>query len=335
MIEMAEPKKTLNDAGALSFYHRSVLLDEVLEMLLVAPGRTYLDGTLGGGGHSEALLEAGAIVVGVDQDEDALVHARKRLARFGERFMGVHASFGDVAEVLGAMGIHQLDGALLDLGVSSYQIDTPERGFSFQNDGPLDMRMNRLSPVSARELVNTASAEQLERIFREYGEEPNAKKIAQRLTRDRMVRPLQSTFDLVRSVESVSPRRGKTHPATKVFQALRIAVNRELEVIPRGLEGLAQLLRVGARLAVITFHSLEDRIVKQYFQRHSTPALDRPEWSAPRANPDCIFKKVTGKPVIPSEVEQHANPRSRSAKLRVVEKLDPPLLRTSDAGPPH
>jgi 16S rRNA (cytosine1402-N4)-methyltransferase len=335
MIEMAEPKKTLNDAGALSFYHRSVLLDKVLEMLLVAPGRTYLDGTLGGGGHSEALLEAGAIVVGVDQDEDALAHARKRLARFGERFMGVHASFGDVAEVLGAMGIHQLDGALLDLGVSSYQIDTPERGFSFQNDGPLDMRMNRLSPVSARELVNTASAEQLERIFREYGEEPNAKKIAQRLTRDRMVRPLQSTFDLVRSVESVSPRRGKTHPATKVFQALRIAVNRELEVIPRGLEGLAQLLRVGARLAVITFHSLEDRIVKQYFQRHSTPTLDRPEWSAPRANPDCIFKKVTGKPVIPSEVEQHANPRSRSAKLRVVEKLDPPLLRTSDAGPPH
>jgi 16S rRNA (cytosine1402-N4)-methyltransferase len=318
----------------LPFYHRSVLLDEVLGMLLVAPGRTYLDGTLGGGGHAEAILEAGGIVVGVDQDVDALEYAKKRLARFGERFMGVHASFGDVAEVLGAMGIQQLDGALLDLGVSSYQIDTPERGFSFQNDGPLDMRMNRSSPVSARELVNTASAEQLERIFREYGEESNAKKIAQRLIRDRMVRPLQSTFDLVRSVESVVPRRGKTHPATKVFQALRIAVNRELEVISRGLESLTQLLRVGGRLGVITFHSLEDRIVKQYFQRHSTSTLDRPEWSAPRPNPDCIFKKVTGKPIVPSEAEQRSNPRSRSAKLRVVEKIDSPFLRPSNAGPP-
>jgi 16S rRNA (cytosine1402-N4)-methyltransferase len=174
----------------------------------------------------------------------------------------------------------------------------------------------------------------LERILREYGEESNAKKIAQRLIRDRMVRPLQSTFDLVRSVESVVPRRGKTHPATKVFQALRIAVNRELEVISRGLESLTQLLRVGGRLGVITFHSLEDRIVKQYFQRHSTSTLDRPEWSAPRPNPDCIFKKVTGKPIVPSEAEQRSNPRSRSAKLRVVEKIDSPFLRPSNAGPP-
>jgi 16S rRNA (cytosine1402-N4)-methyltransferase len=183
------------------------------------------------------------------------------------------------------------------------------------------MRMNRSASVSARDLINTASAEQLERIFREYGEEPNARKIAQRLTRDRMVRPLASTFDLVRCIESVSPRRGKTHPATKVFQALRIAVNRELEVIPRGLDALADHLREGGRLAVITFHSLEDRIVKQHFQRHSAPTIDRPEWSGPRANPECIFKKVTGKPVVPGEGEQRMNPRSRSAKLRAVEKL--------------
>jgi 16S rRNA (cytosine1402-N4)-methyltransferase len=321
MIAMAAPTEDLNDSEGLPFYHRSVLVSEVLDSLAVSPGRCYLDGTLGGGGHSEALLEAGAMVVGIDQDEDALNYARRRLARFGDRFHAVHASFGDVAQVMDSMGVRQLDGALLDLGVSSYQIDTAERGFSFQNDGPLDMRMNRSASVSARDLINTASAEQLERIFREYGEEPNARKIAQRLTRDRMVRPLASTFDLVRCIESVSPRRGKTHPATKVFQALRIAVNRELEVIPRGLDALADHLREGGRLAVITFHSLEDRIVKQHFQRHSAPTIDRPEWSGPRANPECIFKKVTGKPVVPGEGEQRMNPRSRSAKLRAVEKL--------------
>jgi 16S rRNA (cytosine1402-N4)-methyltransferase len=321
MIAMAAPTEDLNEPEGMPFYHRSVLVGEVLDSLAVLAGRCYLDGTLGGGGHSEALLEAGALVVGVDQDEDALSYARRRLARFGERFHAVHASFGDVAQVLDSMGVQQLDGALLDLGVSSYQIDTAERGFSFQNDGPLDMRMNRSSSVSARDLINTASAEQLERIFKEYGEEPNARKIAQRLIRDRMVRPLASTFDLVRCIESVSPRRGKTHPATRVFQALRIAVNRELEVIPRGLDALTNRLRAGGRLAVITFHSLEDRIVKQYFQRHSAPTIDRPEWIAPRRNPECIFQKITGKPVVPSEEEQRLNPRSRSAKLRAVEKL--------------
>ena len=335
MIAMATPTKDWNDSEEMPFYHRSVLLTEALDALALGPGRCYLDGTLGGGGHSEALLEAGAMVVGVDQDVDALCHARKRLARFGERFHAVHASFGDVSQVLDSLGVQQLDGALLDLGVSSYQIDTAERGFSFQNDGPLDMRMNRSASVSARDLVNTASAEQLERMFKEYGEEPNARKIAQRLIRDRMVRPLASTFDLVRSIESVVPRRGKTHPATKVFQALRIAVNRELEVIPRGLEALAQRLRTGGRLAVITFHSLEDRIVKHYFQRHSTPTIDRPEWSGPRVNPECIFKKVTGKPVVPTEQEQRMNPRSRSAKLRAVEKLAPASGRSSASSPPR
>lgn len=320
MIAMAAPTEDSHESGELPFYHRSVLVGEVLDSLAVLPGGCYLDGTLGGGGHAEALLEAGALVVGVDQDEDALRYARRRLARFGDRFHAVHASFGDVAQVMDSIGVRQLDGALLDLGVSSYQIDTAERGFSFQSDGPLDMRMNRSASVSARDLINTASAEQLERIFKEYGEEPCARKIAQRLIRDRMVRPLESTFDLVKCIESVSPRRGKTHPATKVFQALRIAVNRELEVIPRGLDALADRLREGGRLAVITFHSLEDRIVKQYFQRHSAPTIDRPEWSAPRANPEFIFTKVTGKPVVPSEGEQRLNSRSRSAKLRAVEK---------------
>jgi 16S rRNA (cytosine1402-N4)-methyltransferase len=311
------------------FSHVPVLLDAVVKALSPSEGKCFVDGTLGGGGHSKALLDAGATVVGIDQDPAALAYASQRLAGYGSRFHAVHASFGDVASVLDDLRIRHVHGALLDLGVSSHQLDTPERGFSFQAEGPLDMRMNPRGPVTARDLVNTASQEQLERIIREFGEEPHARRIAARLTRDRAVRPLDTTLDLVRSVESVVPRRGKNHPATRVFQALRIAVNRELEVLSRGLTALSQRLYPGGRLAIITFHSLEDRMVKQFFQRHSVPTVDRPEWSAPRANPDCIFKKQTAKPITASETELRSNPRSRSAKLRVVERLPHRTLAVS------
>ncbi len=304
-------------------YHAPVLPGEVLAALGPAPGKCFVDCTLGGGGHSELLLKAGARVIGIDQDPEAIQYASKRLSQdvFQGRFQAVHSSFGEVPKVLAGLGIHQVDGFLMDLGVSSHQLDTPERGFSFQRQGPLDMRMNTEGLVTAGDLVNTASAEQLERIFREYGEEPQARRIALKLTKERMVRPFQSTLELAGAVEEVSPRRGRTHPATRVFQALRIAVNRELEVLERTIEVLGGLLLPGGRMAVITFHSLEDRIVKQVFQRCSVPTLDRPEWAAPRPNPECIYRRVTGKPVIASEAEQRENPRSRSAKLRVVERL--------------
>lgn len=304
-------------------YHAPVLPSEVVDALQPSPGKCIVDCTLGGGGHSELLLEAGAQVIGIDQDLEAIAFASARLSteRFKGRFRAVHSSFGEIPSVMANLGIHQVDGFLMDLGVSSHQLDTAERGFSFQKQGPLDMRMNTQGLVTAGDLVNTASAEQLERIFREYGEEPQARRIALKLTKERMVRPFSSTLELAAAVESVSPRRGRTHPATRVFQALRIAVNRELEVLEKTIEVMGDLLKPGGRMAVITFHSLEDRIVKQSFQRRSAQTLDRPEWPAPRPNPECIFVRVTGKPVVAGETEEKSNPRARSAKLRVVERI--------------
>lgn len=301
-------------------YHAPVLPAEVLRAFEPVAGRLVVDCTLGGG-HSEILLEAGAEVIGIDQDPEAIAFASKRLARFGNRFRSVQSNFNQIGRVLGELGLHSVDGCLLDLGVSSHQLDSPERGFSFRADGPLDMRMSPDLTVTAADWVNTASPEQLERMFREYGEEPQARRIAQRLVKDRAVRPFRTTLELADGVERVVPRRGRTHPATQVFQALRIAVNRELEVLQQTLGVLGGLLAPGGRLAVLTFHSLEDRIVKQLFQRCSSPTIDRPEWPAPRRNPDCIYRKLTGKPAVAGAEEQRQNPRSRSAKLRVVERL--------------
>ena len=301
-------------------YHEPVLLGQTLALLAPAPGKLFVDGTLGGGGHTEAFLQAGARVIGIDQDPQALAFAGERLASFGERFVAVRANFEEITSVLDSMGIAGIDGALLDIGVSSWQLDTPGRGFSFQEDGPLDMRMNPDGPVSAADIVNTAPEEELVRIFREYGEETAARRIAQQIAKDREIRPLETTFDLVRSVEKVNPRRGRTHPATKVFQALRIAVNRELDVLNAALAAFSARLNPGGRLGVITFHSLEDRRVKTFFKARSMEWLDRPEWPAPRRNPDFQFHLLTPKAVVASEEEQSRNPRSRSAKLRVVEK---------------
>lgn len=302
-------------------YHRPVLLAETLELLLPRPGRLFIDGTLGGGGHTEALLEAGAQVIAIDQDPEALAYAGARLARFGDRLTLVRGNFAEVEAELDRLGATQVDGVLLDIGVSSHQVDSAGRGFSFAKDGPLDMRMNPDGPIRASDLVNTMSAAQLERIFRTYGEEPNARRIAGRLVRDRAVTPFETTLQLAESILSIVPRRGKTHPATRVFQALRIAVNRELEALETALPAFAARLAPGGRFAVITFHSLEDRIVKQFFQSRSAEQVDNPTWPAPRPNPDRLFQKVTGKALVAGETEQQSNPRARSAKLRVVERI--------------
>jgi 16S rRNA (cytosine1402-N4)-methyltransferase len=301
-------------------YHETILRDRTAELLAAGPGRVIVDGTLGGGGHAEALLAAGARVIGLDQDPEAIAFAQRRLADYPE-FTAVRSNFAQAGAVLDALGIPQIDGVLLDLGVSSRQIDAPERGFSFMQDGPLDMRMDPSGPVSAADLVNTMSGDQLERIFRQLGEEPAARKVAAKLVRERMVRPFTTTLQLATAVEEVIPRHGRTHPATRIFQGLRIAVNRELEVLEEALAVFAARLAPGGRFAVLTFHSLEDRIVKTFFKEHSTPTIDRPEWPEARPNPKYIFKRITHKPVIASDAEQRANPRSRSAKLRVVERI--------------
>lgn len=302
-------------------YHDSVLLAETVARLEPARGRTVLDGTVGGGGHAAALLAAGADVIAFDQDPAAIAFATRRLADWGDHLRFVRGSFANAGALLDGIGVAQIDGALLDLGVSSHQLDTPARGFSFQSEGPLDMRLDPDGPITAADLVNTMSGEQLERIFREYGEEPAARKIAARLVRERMVRPFTTTSELAEAVESVVPRHGRAHPATRVFQALRIAANRELEALEQGLAQISSRLARGGRFAVITFHSLEDRIVKTFFKHRATEWLDRPEWPEPRRNPDHIFRAITRKAVVATDAEQRANPRSRSAKLRVVERL--------------
>ena len=302
-------------------YHESVLLTETIERLAPAPGRVFLDGTIGGGGHAAALLAAGATVIGLDQDGEALEHAFRRLAEFGGRFMPVRCNFSEAGEALDGLGIAKIDGALLDLGVSSRHLDAAERGFSFMREGPLDMRMDSRGLTTAADLVNALSSEELERIFRQFGEEPAARRIATRIVRDRVAKPLVTTLDLAQLVESVVPRHSRAHPATRVFQALRIAVNRELEVLEEGLAQISARLAPGGRFAVISFQSLEDRIVKVFFKSRSVAMLDRREWPAARPNPDCIFRKITGKPVTAGAGEQRGNPRSRSAKLRVVERL--------------
>jgi 16S rRNA (cytosine1402-N4)-methyltransferase len=306
-------------------YHVPVLRDEVLEHLNAGPGRVIVDGTLGGGGHSETFLEAGATVIGIDRDPEALAHAGDRLGGFGERFRALQGNFGQADELLAAAGIGQVDGWLLDLGVSSRQLDAPERGFSFMREGPLDMRMGPSSPHRAADIVNTWDEDDLVRIFRDYGEEKAARKLARAIIQRRGDRPFQTTRDLASCIEAVSPQGGRIHPATRVFQAVRMAANDELGALERALELAPRLLRPGGRLLVISFHSLEDRLVKHWMQRTTAAWLDRPEWPAPRPNPDFGFRAITRKPVTAGAAEIARNPRSRSAKLRVVERLPNPL----------
>ncbi len=302
-------------------YHRPVLEKEVVELLEPKLGSFIVDGTCGGGGHTEALLESGANVLALDQDPDAVQHVSEQLASFGRRVTVRQANFRHAARVLDELGIRTIGGALLDLGVSSRQLENPERGFSLVRNGPLDMRMDPRTELTAATIVNEYSAEQLTRLFRELGEEPAARRIASLIVKMRNRSPFRETLPLARAIEKLAGRHGRRHPATQVFQALRMEVNDELGALEEGLRVLAERLQPGARIAVIAFHSLEDRIVKNFFRDHSREWLDRPEWPAPQRNPNYDLKLITPKPVEPSEDEQRANPRSRSAKLRVAKKI--------------
>ena len=302
-------------------YHRPVLAEEVVKLLAPKPGSLVVDGTCGGGGHTEALLRSGADVLALDQDPDAVQHVTKQLAQFGQRVTARQTNFRHVHKVLDELGIGTIGGAFLDLGVSSRQLENAERGFSLARNGPLDMRMDPRNELTAATVVNEYSAEQLTRLFRELGEEPAARRIASLIVKMRKTSPFRETIPLARAIEKVVGRHGRRHPATQAFQALRMEVNDELGALQEGLRVFTPRLETGGRIAVITFHSLEDRIVKNFFRDHSREWLDRPEWPAPQRNAEYDLKVITSKPVEPGEDEQRANPRSRSAKLRVAEKI--------------
>ena len=306
------------------FVHKTVMTAEVLDALKPKAGGRYADGTLGGAGHAEAILATSSPtgwLSGCDRDGDAVEAAKRRLAPFAGRFEIRRGNFAELADWI-APG--SFDGVLFDLGVSSPQLDVAERGFSFQQEGPLEMRMDSRQTLTAAELVNNASAEELARIFWEYGGERDSRRFAKAIVHDREIKRFETTRQLAELIERISPRHGrKAHPATKVFQALRIAVNDEIGSLKRGLEVAMKILRPGGRLAVITFHSLEDRVVKDFGRagaRDYTFAggVDVPELRAPRT-PE--LKMVTRKAVLPGEAELAENPRSRSAQLRVFEKI--------------
>jgi 16S rRNA (cytosine1402-N4)-methyltransferase len=310
-----------------SFRHLSVLPEEVIQFLEPHPGGIYLDGTLGGGGHAGLILERctpGGMLVGIDQDREALQAAGQRLARFGTSAQLVHGNFGGLEQHLDRLGVPELDGFILDLGVSSHQLDSAGRGFSFLQDAPLDMRMDTSRGDTAADLLNNLPEQELERIIREYGEERWAKRIAAFVVKARREAPIETTLQLVDIVKGAVPKakwEERIHPATRTFQAIRIAVNRELDNLETGLRAAIDRLKQDGRGVVISFHSLEDRIVKHIFREYAAGCI------CPRNLPVCAcnskprVRVLTGRPVLATAQEIEANPRSRSAKLRAVEKL--------------
>jgi 16S rRNA (cytosine1402-N4)-methyltransferase len=307
-------------------YHTPVLLKEVVTQLQPHDGGLYVDCTVGGGGHTHEILCAcgpGGRVIGLDWDEEAIAASRERLREFGGRVQLVRANYVELERVLMSFGVTTVDGVVFDLGVSSRQFNESGRGFSFQREGPLDMRMNRQLVATARDVLRSASLEELAKIFRVYGEEKRARAVARQIVAEREQKPLDTTTQLARLVERVlGPRHGGgIHPATRVFQALRIVVNNELDNLKQGLHVAARYLGTGGRLAVISFHSLEDRIVKQFFVEQSSGCICPPDLPVCACGRKQLLRIVTRKPVTPREEEIDANPRSRSAKLRVAEKL--------------
>ncbi len=294
-------------------------------MLNPGPGKRFLDGTLGGGGHSEQILIASdpdGQVIGLDRDDEALAAASQRLSRFGTRFVALQASFADARESLTQAGWDTVDGVILDLGVSSHQIDSPERGFSFRANARLDMRMDRRQPLDAAQIVNSYAESELEKIFRDFGEEPHARRLARAVVAERHLKAISTTEELAQLVARVKRGHQRDHnPATQVFQALRIAVNDELGGLQRFLDFGYEILRPQGRMAIISFHSLEDRLVKTAFRRWASTCLCPPRALTCRCGWSRKVKLITKKPLVASAQEIASNPRARSAKLRVVERV--------------
>lgn len=310
----------------MEFHHISVLLNECIDNLNIRPDGIYVDGTMGGGGHSLEIakrLTTGRLIC-IDQDPNAHEAAGKRLAEYKDRITFVRDNFGNIKSILDSLGIEKIDGMLLDIGVSSHQLDEAERGFSYQQDAPLDMRMNPDRPFSAYDVVNGYDEDELDRVIFTYGEERWARRIAQFIVKEREAKPIETTGELVDIIKKAVPkgaRKDGPHPAKRTFQAIRIEVNGELEVLQRAIDDVAARLAVGGRLCIITFHSLEDRIVKEAFRKQENPCI------CPLQFPVCVCGKkplgrvITRKPILPSKEELEENPRSRSAKLRVLEGI--------------
>ena len=310
----------------MEFSHKSVLLEECIQALDIKPQGIYLDGTLGGAGHSYEIARRlqGGRLIGVDRDTVALEAASVRLQVFSDRVTMVHSNFCEIHRILDELGIEAVDGMLFDLGVSSPQLDDGSRGFSYMADAPLDMRMNREDPLTAADVVNTYSQEELKRILFTFGEERYAPQIAAAIVRRRAQQPIETTFELVELIRSAMPAqalREKQHPAKRSFQAIRIAVNDELGSVDRMMQAAISRLRKGGRLAVITFHSLEDRIVKNAMQAAAKGCTCPPEFPVCICGKKPLVKLISRKPIVSGAVELEENPRARSAKLRVCEKL--------------
>lgn len=311
----------------MEFNHKSVLLQEVIDGLAIKPDGIYVDGTLGGAGHAGVVcsrLGTEGRFIGIDQDEDAIAVGRERLKKYGQKVSIVRSNYSDMVNVIHSLGVEKVDGILLDLGVSSFQLDTQERGFSYRMDAPLDMRMDNRQELTAASIVNEYSERELFRIIRDYGEDKFAKNIAKNIVIAREKEPIQTTGQLAEIVSYSIPMKIKKqggHPAKRTFQAIRIEVNHELEVLERNISDMIDLLNPGGRFCIITFHSLEDRIVKQAFRQAQNPCTCPPNF------PVCVCgnkprgKQITRKPILPSEEEMEQNSRSKSAKLRVFEHI--------------
>lgn len=310
----------------MEFKHISVLLDKSIEYLGVKDNGVYVDGTLGGGGHSYKLLSSNekCRLIGIDQDKEAISAARKRLDVFSDRITLVNNNFCRIKEILKSLHTDKIDGALLDLGVSSYQLDNASRGFSYMHDAPLDMRMNTDGGKSAYDVINSYSEEKLSRIFFEYGEEKWSKRVAQFITEYRKKKNVETTFELVEIIKAAIPKGAREeggHPAKRIFQAVRIEVNNELGILEQSIKDFTEALNKNGRLAIITFHSLEDRIVKKTFANLAKGC------TCPKSFPVCVcgnkpsVRIITRKPILPDDTEIENNSRSKSAKLRVIEKL--------------
>lgn len=311
----------------MDFSHKSVLLNETIEGLNVRKGKIYLDGTLGGAGHSYEILkklDGTGLLIGIDQDQEALKAARERLSGF-KNVEYFNLNYIDFEKALDELGIEKIDGVLLDIGVSSYQFDNPERGFSYRFEAPLDMRMDKSLEISAKDIVNTYSEDEIAEIIREYGEEKWASRISKFIVQERKNKKIDTTFELVEIIKNAIPagaRRNGPHPAKRTFQALRIEVNKELDVLKNSIDKFVYRLNPGGRIAIITFHSLEDRIVKNSFKYLEKDCICPPTSPICTCNKKREIKIITRKPITASEEELKENNRSHSAKLRIAEKLE-------------